>query len=186
MLKMAEPIIHHRHPEFGEIGELRVAMAERGYVTLSVQMPVLAATAGREDYVALFEIAGDRIEAALRWLRAQQVEPIAIVAHSMGAGMADAYLARPSRAAVRAFVPMGMFGTFAGGARPPTLDLVAQNDFPEILAQVPVRARQLAGDRCSSMATLANTDHYLGGVTADLATRITPFLVRAFSGDCAR
>jgi pimeloyl-ACP methyl ester carboxylesterase len=174
------------HPDFGVIGALRVALAERGFVTLSVQMPVLEATTPRDDYAALFTVAGDRIEAAVRWLQAQKIEPVAVVAHSMGAAMANAYLARASRAQVQAFVAMGMFGTFAGGARPPTLDLVAQNDFPEVLAQVPARAAQLAGNRCSSAASIAGTDHYLGGATADLNTRITPFVTQAFAGVCTR
>ena len=46
---------------------------------------MLAASATREDYVALFTIAGDRIEAALRWLQAQKIEPLdAVVAHAAG------------------------------------------------------------------------------------------------------
>jgi predicted alpha/beta-hydrolase family hydrolase len=174
------------HPDFGVIGALRTVLAERGLVTLSVQMPVLAANAARDDYAALFDLSGDRIEAAVRWLRAQQVDAVAIVGHSIGADVANVWLARASRASLQAFIPLGMFASFAGGARPPTLDVVAQNDFPEVLAKVPARTAQLAGTRCSAAASIPGADHYFGGATAELAARIAPFLAKAFAGDCAK
>src|SRR5512140_1456424 len=42
------------NPDFGMIGALRGTLAEAGYATLAVQMPVLAADAAREDYAATF------------------------------------------------------------------------------------------------------------------------------------
>lgn len=173
------------HPDFGVVGALRTALADRGYVTLSVQMPVLAAGATRDDYVALFPVAGDRIDAAIAWLRRQGVKEIAVVAHSMGASMTNAWLARASHAPVQAFVPLGMFGGFATPRLPPTLDIVAERDFPEVLAQFRLRSAQRGHDRCSSGVMIVDTDHYLGGATADLTGRIAPFLARAFAGGCA-
>ncbi|HEX9663484.1 MAG TPA: DUF3530 family protein, partial [Candidatus Binatia bacterium] len=38
------------HPDWGLISTLRSALADRGYTTLSVQMPVLAQEAKPEDY----------------------------------------------------------------------------------------------------------------------------------------
>jgi Protein of unknown function (DUF3530) len=38
------------HPDWGLIGGLRTGLAEAGFVTLSVQMPVLVASATRDDY----------------------------------------------------------------------------------------------------------------------------------------
>ena len=46
-------MVFHRlgvHPDFGMIGAVRTDLAEAGYVTLSVQMPVLATGATRDDY----------------------------------------------------------------------------------------------------------------------------------------
>src|ERR1035437_7619750 len=37
------------HPDFGLIGQLRSGLANRGYTTLSIQMPVLAADADVAD-----------------------------------------------------------------------------------------------------------------------------------------
>ena len=42
------------HPDWNLIGVLRAALADRGFATLSVQMPVLAADAQRDDYPPLF------------------------------------------------------------------------------------------------------------------------------------
>src|SRR5919108_6342728 len=38
------------HPDHGLISTLRIALADHGYTTLSVQMPILAAEASAEDY----------------------------------------------------------------------------------------------------------------------------------------
>ena len=49
------------HPDWELIGVLRSRLAEQGYRTLSVQMPVLAADAKGEDYPALFGDAAERL-----------------------------------------------------------------------------------------------------------------------------
>ena len=41
-------------PDYGIVGELRVALAARGFATLSVQMPVLAADALPQEYAVLY------------------------------------------------------------------------------------------------------------------------------------
>jgi hypothetical protein len=38
------------HPDFGMINGVRTGLADAGYTTLSLQMPVLAAGASRDDY----------------------------------------------------------------------------------------------------------------------------------------
>jgi hypothetical protein len=42
------------NPDYGLIGELRVRLAEAGYTTLSIQMPILAADAPAARYPTLF------------------------------------------------------------------------------------------------------------------------------------
>lgn len=174
------------HPDWNLIGTLRTALAERGFATLSVQMPVLAAEAKREDYADLFPLAGERLAAAAAWLRGRGYQRIAIVSHSMGAAMANAWLARSPQPGVDAWVPIGMFVAFATKPRTPVLDVVAERDFPDALSQATTRTAQLAADGCSAPLVVAGTDHYFGDSAARLAAAITPFLVRALSGDCAR
>ena len=57
------------HPDWNLINVLRSELAEQGYATLSVQMPVLAADAKGELYPALFPDAAERLQAAADFLR---------------------------------------------------------------------------------------------------------------------
>ncbi len=171
-------------PDFGMIGELRAALAGRGYATLSVQMPVLGSDAPAGDYPSLFPVAGDRLDAAVRWLGAKGVAPVAVVAHSMGAAMANAWLARPQHAKVAAFVPIGMGVPFAATRLPPVLDIVAENDLDAVKAAAPQRAPVLGKDACSGSRTIAGADHYLAGRGEELAGVIAAFLDRAFGAGC--
>ena len=52
------------HPDWGLINPLRSQLAEHGYATLSVQMPVLAAEARGDQYLPLFPEAAERLQAA--------------------------------------------------------------------------------------------------------------------------
>jgi hypothetical protein len=172
------------HPDWGLNGALRVRLADQGIATLSVQMPVLDKDATREQYRALYPIAGQRIAAAVRALRERGIANVAIVSHSLGAGMVDAWLAGPDAMAVAAWVPIGMLVDFARAPREPVLDVVAGSDFPEVLAGSKLRAPRLPRDRCSRLVVVPGTDHYFDSATAPLADVIVPFLESAFAGDC--
>ncbi len=137
------------NPDFGMIGALRGTLAEAGYVTLSVQMPVLAADAPREDYAATFPEAGERIAAAVAFLRDRNVGRIAVVSHSMGASMADAYLAQPGATKVDAWIPVGMLAPFSSHPRMPVLDVMAEGDLAQVKDNAPARRKALPADACS-------------------------------------
>lgn len=174
------------HPDFGMIGALRTALPEQGIATLSVQMPVLAADAPRDGYVDLFPAAGERIAAAIAALRAKDVGKVAIVAHSMGAGMADAYLARPDAARIDAWVVVGMLADFKATPRVPVLDVVAERDFAEVLAATKVRALRLPKDGCSAAVVVKGVDHYFGeaGPQGELGKVVGGFLGKVVESGC--
>jgi pimeloyl-ACP methyl ester carboxylesterase len=172
------------HPDWGLIGGLRSGLADAGFATLSVQMPVLAAGAPREDYVALQGEAGERLAAAVAFLEARAIKRIAIVAHSMGAGMVNAYLASPRAARIDALVAIGMWGAFAIAPREPVLDVIAESDFLEVRESWPKRSSQLPRDVCSKGQVIAGTDHYFENSQKELVAAITPFLRRALDGGC--
>jgi alpha/beta superfamily hydrolase len=174
------------HPDWGLNGGVRTGLADAGYVTLSVQMPVLAAGATRDDYRASFPEAGDRIAAAIAYLRGRGVAKVAIVAHSLGPSMVNAYLARPNALPVDALVPVGMFGTFAVPPQEPVLDIVAEKDFAEVLAAAALRAPSLPKDNCSRGMTMAGADHYFDDRPKELVAAIAAFLAEVFGGRCRR
>jgi hypothetical protein len=173
------------NPDWNLIGVLRTTLADMGFATLSVQMPVLAADAPRDDYRALYDDAGERLSAAAAWLRNHGHARVAVVSHSVGAAMVDAWLAGGERA-IAAWVPIGMFAGFAVPPRQPVLDVVAERDFADVLAQARARATRLPADGCSAPLVVEGTDHYFGDAAAGrLASAIAPFLRTALDGRCA-
>ncbi len=174
------------HPDFGMIGGVRTRLADAGYETLSVQMPVLAAGAPREDYAVTLPAAGERLAAAVAFLRARGIARIAIVSHSVGATMTDAFLARPDAPRIEAWVPVGMLIDFSMPPREPLLDVVAESELPEVAAAIPVRAKRLPRDSCSRTLTIAGADHYFGDRQKELSSAIAAFLDRVFGGGCRK
>jgi alpha-beta hydrolase superfamily lysophospholipase len=147
-------------------------------------MPLLSADAPREQYATLFPESNDRLAAAVSYLRERGAERIAIVSHSMGASMVDAYLSSSSAPKLAAWVPIGMLKVF--GSRPdmPVLDVIAERDFPQVLDTAPKRAAMFPRDGCSKQMFIAGTDHYMDNRQKELVAAIVPFLARAFAGQC--
>ena len=188
------------NPDWGLIGVLRTALADRGFATLSVQMPVLAADAPAADYVDLYPEAGARLSAALAWLHERGYAKIAVVSHSLGAAMTDAWLAHGGGRAnagaragaiagaggpgIVAWVPVGMAVPFSMRPGMPVLDVVAGGDLPAVLASDRERVPELAGDRCSHGVTVPGVDHFYEGAEARLVDVIAPFLDDVFEGRC--
>jgi alpha/beta superfamily hydrolase len=172
------------HPDWGVNGALRANLADAGFTTLAVQMPVLAAGASRDDYAVTLPEAGERIDAAIAYLRGRGARKVALVAHSYGATMVDAYLARPNAQPIDAWVPIGMLVRFSAAPKEPVLDVVAERDSREVKAAVRLRKSALPADRCSRTLTFAGADHYFETSARALAEAIAAFLAQAFAGRC--
>ena len=68
------------HPDHGITGELRMHLADRGYSTLSLQMPVLAAEDEAGDgYRALLPEAARRIAAGMAFLQEKGADRKSVV-----------------------------------------------------------------------------------------------------------
>ena len=190
------------NPDWNLIGVVRTSLADHGFATLSVQMPVLAADAPAADYADLYPEAGARLSAALAWLHEHGYAKVAVVSHSLGAAMTDAWLAQgarrgnagagtqadPTAAAagpgIIAWVPMGMAVPFSMRPAMPVLDVVAGGDLPAVLASDKARVSELRGDRCSHGVTVPGVDHFYEGAEARLIDVILPFLTDVFDGRC--
>jgi alpha/beta superfamily hydrolase len=167
------------HPDFGVIGALRAGLADRGYTTLSIQMPVLAADANEADYPALFPEAGERIATAIDYLRGKGATKVAIVSHSLGARMVGDFLAHRPDALLMAWVPVaissGGFESLAG-VRFPVFDIYAEKDFDVVLKGAPARAKELRRIRGSKQAMVYGADHYFGKKEKEVAALIDQLL----------
>jgi pimeloyl-ACP methyl ester carboxylesterase len=166
------------HPDWGLIGVLRTLLAEQGYATLSVQMPMLAAEARADRYPPLFPEAVERLGAAVAWLRGKGLKKVAIVSHSMGATMAQHYLNRAGDAPIDAWVAIGISGEIAlpEKFRAPVLDLYGEKDRPAVLDSAATRAAALRAIRGSGQMQVAGADHFFAGSEAELGRQVRQFL----------
>jgi pimeloyl-ACP methyl ester carboxylesterase len=166
------------HPDWGLINPLRSQLAEQGYATLSVQMPVASKEAGADRYPMLFAEAAERLRAAVAFLRGRGLKKIAIVSHSMGSRMAGHFLGHAPDAGIDAWVAIGLSGEFSDPSplRAPVLDLYGEKDFPAVLESAPRRAALLRKVRGSAQVEVAGADHFFTGMEAELVRRVRLFL----------
>lgn len=168
------------HPDWNLIGVLRNGLADAGYTTLSVQMPVLANEAKPEDYPPTFPEASKRLEAAVAFLQAKGYKDIALVSHSMGSRMADYYLGKHPGAPIKAWAAIGLSGNYSGlkGVKFPVLDLYGENDLPPVLKSAKARAATIKNIPGSQQVKAPKTDHFFNNRDAKLVDYVKGFLDR--------
>ncbi len=167
------------HPDWGLINPLRSQLAEMGYATLSVQMPVLAADARGEQYPPLFPEAAGRITASVAYLRSKGLKKIAVVSHSMGSRMTNYFLNHAGDTSIDAWVSVGISdGEFTAPAtfKAPVLDLYGEKDFPAVLDGAPKRAAAIRGIRGSGQIEVPAADHFFAGRENELVRQVKRFL----------
>ena len=171
------------HPDHGITGELRVHLADRGYTTLSLQMPVLAAEVDDGGaYRELFPEAARRIAAGMHFLQGKGTGRIVLVSHAMGAGMAYDYLRRNREAPVSAWVALSFYGVFEemGGAGFPILDLYGASDYRGIRGPAGERAQILRGRPGSKQIAVSDGGRFLAGGEKTVLREVAAFLDAAF------
>jgi pimeloyl-ACP methyl ester carboxylesterase len=167
------------HPDSGVVGQLRASLADLGYTTLSVQMPVLAATEPAERYVELFPQAAERLSAAVRYLNARGFPRVAVVSHSMGARMANYWLSRKPTEPVAAWVPLAVSSgelESLTGLPFPVFDVYAEKDFDVVLENANERAAVLRHIRGSKQVMVYGTDHFFSRKEKELAVLLDQLL----------
>ena len=170
-------ILHGRglHPDWANVMHpLRVGLSERGWDTLAIQLPVLDKSALYYDYVAIFDGAIPRIEAALGLARQSPSGPVVLLAHSCGAHMAHHWMARGGPAALSrfdAYIGIGMGATDAGQPmrepfvfeqmHMPILDLYGANDYSAVRRMAKARRAGMArgGNPKNAQVVVPDSDH---------------------------
>lgn len=151
------------NPDYGLIGELRVRLAEAGYTTLSIQMPILAADAPAARYPTLFWEADARFAAAMSYLRSKRYQRLVIVSHSMGSRMANHYVAQHPKVPLAAWISLSISsGEFAPLKQPkfPVYDVYGEKDLDAVLEGAAKRAAALKRLRASSQTMVFGADHF--------------------------
>ena len=164
------------HPDHGITGELRMHLVERGYATLSLQMPVLPAEVDDgAAYQALFPEAAERIEAGARFLAGKGHKRFAIVSHAMGSAMAHEYLRRSPGAPVAAWAALSFYGVFEP-MRFPVFDLYGSNDYRGIRWPASDRRRILEKVPGSRQLAAPDGGRFLAGGERTVLREVAAFL----------
>ncbi len=168
-------ILHGRgfHPDWADAtNPLRVGLVERGYSTLSLQMPVLEKDAKYYDYVPIFHYAHARIDAGIRFLRDGGHKKVVLLAHSCGVHMAMDWIRTKSDGAIDAFIGLGMGATDykqpmrqsfpLDRMQVPILDLYGAAEYPAVIRMAPERKAMIdkVGHVNSQQVVLPGANHY--------------------------
>lgn len=167
------------HPDWPQvINPLRVQLAEGGWTTLSIQLPILANDVEEGAYEAIVPDAGPRIDAALAYLQELGIAEIYLVAHSLGARMTAYYLAQGS-APVKGFVGIGMnVGTvqYMDKILLPMLDLYGSDDLEGVRASAEQRVAQASENTAYSQVVVEGADHFFEGMDQELYDQVSGWL----------
>ena len=163
------------HPDYGVIGDLRTRLADAGYTTLSIQMPILSAEAPPARYPVLFWEADARFAAAMTYLKRKRYDRIVLLSHSMGSRMANHYVGAHPLVPLSGWISLSISnGEFASIKRLkfPIFDVYAENDFDAVLQGAPKRAAVLKRMRGSSQTMVFATDHFFAKKEKELVSLI--------------
>lgn len=151
---------------------LRVGLAQQGWHSLSVQMPVLDKKATYYDYVPIFPYAHARIKAAIDFYQRQGIDTITLIAHGCGAHMAMSYLDKYGDSKISAYVGIGMGATDfrqkvvkrmpLSRLKKPVLDVYGEKDFAGVRRSADNRKwlMSIAGNKKSAQIIIKEADHY--------------------------
>ena len=169
-------------PDFELYGVLRVKLAEAGYTTLSIQLPVLGGGAKIGDYLYTFPDARERFQIAADFLKAKGYKNIAIVSHSLGATMANQYLINTDDKTVRAWVFIGIINGLEEMFRIkiPVLDVFGSKDWEITQVGAYERKKQIMKIQGSDQVVVADAPHFFEGKEGELTKIIVTFLDGAF------
>jgi pimeloyl-ACP methyl ester carboxylesterase len=170
------------NPDFELYGVLRIKLAELGYSTLSIQLPVLGGGAKIGDYISTYPEAAERYDLAAEWLKAKGFENVAIVSHSLGATMANQYLMNTKKTHVKAWAFVGIINGLEEMFRIkiPVLDIFGSKDWEITQVGASERLKQISKIRGSRQIVVPQALHFFEGQEDVLAKEIISFLDEVF------
>lgn len=186
-------LMHGRgvHPAWGFIDSLRIDLAEIGWHTLSIQMPILDTNANSADYGRTFPEAFERIEAAIEYLKERGVLRISLLGHSLGATMGLAYLSAQRHGPVSGLIAIGPGRAENGGTymkpaemltkiNKPILDIFGSEDLPMVLNYADTRqeAARTAGNKTYTQIREQGADHFFTDRYDALQEHVSQWLAR--------
>ncbi len=187
-------LMHGRgvHPAWGLIDTLRVDLADAGWHTLSLQMPILDPDVKLKEYSKTFPEAFRRIDAGIRYLQQQGVTKIFLLGHSTGAMYSVAYPAEHPKAPIAGAIAIGLSTEPAGNKymqptamlgkiRIPVLDIFGTEDIPGVLDYAAARRAAARNNKFYRQVRTKDADHFFTDHYDILKIRIIDWLKRTQS-----
>ena len=171
-------------PDFELYGVLRVKLAERGYSTLAIQLPVLGGGAKIGDYIPTYVEAAERYHLAANWLVSRGYRNVSIVSHSLGATMANHYLINidAGKTPVKAWVFVGIINGLEEMFRIkiPVLDVYGGKDWEITQVGASERRKQIMKINGSRQVVVPDALHFFEGKEAELVEVVVDYLDEVF------
>lgn len=170
------------NPDFELYGVLRVKLAEQGYSTLSIQLPILGGGAKIGDYIPTYPEAAERFQLAANWLKARGYNNISIVSHSLGATMSNQYLINTNDTSVKAWVFIGIINGLEEMFRIkiPVLDVYGGKDWEVTQVGAYERRRQILKIAGSQQVVVPDALHFFEQKEEELVKVVVTWLDEVF------
>ena len=169
------------HPNWPQvIHPLRVGLVEKGWTTLSLQLPILPNEAEQKDYLPIIPDAASRIKAGILHLRNTGLKKVAVIAHSMGTRMAGHALAADSMG-VNGYIAIGTpqgAGQYLNKIKLPILDLYGDNDLPGVIKSAADRRSMSSNNPAYQQIVSKNADHFFTDQDTQLVKTVADWLQR--------
>lgn len=176
------------------IQPLRVGLAEQGWETLSIQLPLASQNAELTEHRSLFTEALPRIQSAVDFFTAKQNRNLILIGHGLGASMGLTFLAKTPAQEIRAFVAIGLAGGALQNKDPhletistlkiPMLDLFGSRDLESVIRNAKLRrsAAKRSGRTGYRQDSVTGAEHYFQGLEDNLKVRIGAWIRKAVAG----
>jgi pimeloyl-ACP methyl ester carboxylesterase len=170
------------NPDWELYGILRMKLADQGYNTLAIQLPVLGSGAKIGDYIPTYSDAGERYDLSAKFLQDRGFADIAIVSHSLGATMANDYLIKADETAVKAWVFISILNGLQEMFRIkiPVMDVYGSDDWVVIRVGGYERKQKIMKVPGSRQAILEGAPHFFDDKEDELTQVIVDFLDSVF------
>lgn len=186
-------LLHGRgvHPAWGFIDTLRADLADAGWHTLSLQLPILDADIKFVEYGKTFPEAFQRLDAGVRYLQERGVKRIVLLGHSSGAITALAYAVERPKIALGGIIAIGLTTEPAGNRymqpvlmleklQVPVLDVFGSQDLPLVLNNAKARAdaAKKAGNGRYVQVRVNKANHFFTDHYNDLRASLDAWLAK--------
>ena len=177
------------HPDWPQVIQpLRSGLSEKGWQSLSIQMPLPPEGVDTTGQMALLHEGGDRVRTALAWLEGKGMTPVTLIAHSRGGVDALHFVTTHAGAPIVSLVLIGTNGVYDDvpddvgplqslrDIKLPVLDIYGENDHENVTRTAPERRKAAAGNPGYQQIRVPGADHFFNGKETALLAEVTRWL----------